>query len=303
MVRYPSVAILVHWGDPRATADVAMRYHLDGSFSKVVVVANDLEACPSDLSDTDISWIIPHRNLGFGGGCNFGARRYQASKYAFLNADVTFRPGAIKACLDALDRPDVGIAAPALYFPHGRLQSGCGSVSRYLKVPRVGSAPTRPFQECEWVTGAALFCRQEVAESVGFDGSYFLGFEDVDLGLRARSSGWKVVIVSGGAAIHPARATLKGARPVYYGVRNQIWLSRRHGSFFGSAAVSIYAMRSLPRIVIADLIKRRPSHSRLMLHGLMAGWSELPSEEEPLADEPIASRWIDWRRNQRLPSL
>jgi GT2 family glycosyltransferase len=293
----------VHWGDPRATAEIAMRYHRDRNFSKVVVVANDLEVCPNELNGSDISWIIPPRNLGFGGGCNLGARRFQASKYAFLNADVTFRPGAISACLEALDLPNVGISAPALYFPGGGLQSGCGSVSRFLKIPHAGAAPVGRLRECEWVTGAALFCRRELAEAVGFDGSYFLGFEDVDIGLRAGSSGWKVVIVSRGVAIHPARATLKGARPVYYGVRNQIWFSRRHGSFLGSALASIYVMRSFPRIVVADIIKRRPSHARLMLHGLTAGWRELPGVGEPLADEPIPSRWIDWQGNQRLPAL
>jgi GT2 family glycosyltransferase len=279
-----------------------MRYYRDRNFSKVVVVANDLEARPSEMSGSDISWIVPHRNLGFGGGCNFGASRYQASKYAFLNADVTFKTGAISECLEALDLPNVGITAPALYFPNGNLQSGGGSVSKHIKVPDVGALPTGSIRECEWVTGAALFCRREVAESIGFDGSYFLGFEDVDLGLRARSSGWKVVIVSRAVAVHPARATLKGARPVYYGARNQIWFSRRHGSFVGSAMASVYMMRSFPRIVMADLIKRRPSHALLMLRGLKAGWSELPTVGEPLADEPIPSRWIDWQRNQRLLS-
>jgi N-acetylglucosaminyl-diphospho-decaprenol L-rhamnosyltransferase len=303
MTRYPSVAILVHWGDPRATAEVAMRYHRDRSFSKVVVVANDFEACPRKLKGSDISWIIPQRNLGFGGGCNFGARRYEAKKYAFLNADVTFKPGAISACLEALDLPNVGITAPALYFPNGGLQSGCGSVSKYMKVPHVGAAPIGSLRECEWVTGAALFCRHEVTESVGFDGSYFLGFEDVDIGRRARLNGWKVVVVSRGIAIHPGRVTLKGARPVYYGVRNQVWFSRRYGSFLGSALASIYVMRSFPRILAVDVVKRRPSHARLMLHGLRAGWSKLPGVGEPLPDEPIPSRWIDWRRNQRLPSL
>jgi hypothetical protein len=54
MTRYLSIAIRAHWGDPRATPEVAMRYHRDGSFSKVVVVANDLEMCPSELNGSEL---------------------------------------------------------------------------------------------------------------------------------------------------------------------------------------------------------------------------------------------------------
>lgn len=297
--QYYSTAVIVHWGDPRPTIDVALRYDREGNFTKIVIVANDLQECPGVLQDSAVSWIIPPRNLGYGGGCNLGARLYPASKYVFLNADVTFKSKAISMCLEALDIPDVGISAPALYFPDGSLQSGCGSISRHMRIPRCSKSPRQAITECDWVTGAALFCRHEVFESIGFDGSYFLGFEDVDLAYRAKLGGWKTVIVSGEITTHPARTTLKGARPVYYGARNQIWFTRRYGSLLGSFATTLYMLRGVPRVLVADAVKRRPSHIRLMCHGLVAGWRPLPSVGEPLLDEPIPSRWIDWSNNCR----
>jgi N-acetylglucosaminyl-diphospho-decaprenol L-rhamnosyltransferase len=292
-----STAVIVHWGDTRPTIEVALRLHQEGHFSKIVIVANDLQECPSVLRDSAISWIIPSRNLGFGGGCNFGARQHPALKYAFLNADVTFDSNAVPMCLDALDIPGVGISAPALYLPSGGLQSGCGSLSRRLKIPRSNTPPAQSISECDWVTGASLFCRHEVFESVGFDGSYFLSFEDLDIGYRANQAGWKVVVVSGATATHPARTTLRGARPIYYGIRNQIWFSRRFGSFLGSIAATLYTLRVVPRVMLADVIKRRPPHSPLIYHGFIDGWGTLPSTKEPLLDEPIPSRWFDWQRD------
>jgi N-acetylglucosaminyl-diphospho-decaprenol L-rhamnosyltransferase len=289
-----STAVIVHWGDTRPTVDVALRYHRDGLFSKVVIVANDLQDRPDELHDTDVSWIVPPRNLGFGSGCNVGALRFPAAKYAFLNADVAFHSNAISLCIDALDIPDVGICAPALYFPDGSLQSGCGSVSRHMKIPRPDTAPTQPISECDWVTGASLFCRHEVLESVGFDGSYFLSYEDLDIAYRAKLAGWKVVVVSAATATHPSRTTLNGARPIYYGIRNPIWFTRRHGTFLGSLATTVYVVRKVPRVMMADIVKRRSPHTRLMYHGLVAGWGPLPKTKEPLPDEPIPSRWIDW---------
>lgn len=292
-----STAVIVHWGDPLPTIEVALRYCREGHFSKIAVVANDLQGRPGALNNSAISWIVPPRNLGFGGGCNYGARLYPASKYAFLNADVNFNPNAISMCLDALDLPGVGISAPALYLPNGDLQSGCGFLSRYLKIPRSDSPPTEPISECLWVTGASVFCKHEVFESIGFDGSYFLSYEDLDIAYRAKLAGWKVVVVAGASGTHPGRTTLKGARPVYYGMRNQIWFSRRHGSFLVSIAITLHMLRVVPRVVVADVFKRRSSHALLMYHGLIAGWRTLPTTTEPLLDEPIPSRWIDWQCN------
>jgi N-acetylglucosaminyl-diphospho-decaprenol L-rhamnosyltransferase len=292
-----ATAVIVHWGDPIPTIEAASRYYDEGHFSKIVIVANDLQECPSALLDTAVSWIIPPRNLGFGGGCNFGARQYPASKYAFLNSDVTFNRDAISMCLDALNIPGVGISAPTLYLPNGNLQSGCGTLSRYMKIARTDIMPIEPINECVWVTGASIFCRHEVFESVGFDGSYFLGYEDLDIGYRARLAGWKVVLIAGASAIHPARTTLKGARPVYYGIRNQIWFTRRFGSFLGSVGATLYMLRIVPRVLLADVVKERSPHTPLIYRGLIAGWRTIPRAGDPLPDEPIPSRWIDWRRD------
>jgi N-acetylglucosaminyl-diphospho-decaprenol L-rhamnosyltransferase len=298
MTHRSTTAVIVHWGDPRPTVELALHYLRVDSFSKIVVVANDLLEQPPELDGSAILWVVPPRNLGFGGGCNFGARVCPAAKYAFLNSDLVLAPKTISRCLDALELPDVGISAPALYFPNGGLQSGCGSVSRHLKIARSNRSPGSPISECDWVTGAALFCRYEVLESVGFDGSYFLGVEDVDFGYRAKLCGWRVVLLSEDLTTHSARATLGGARPVYYGIRNQIWFARRHGSFVCSAALTILLLRAIPRVMFADLVKRRTSHVLLLCHGLVAGWSMLPSTKDPLPDEPIPSRWIDWEENR-----
>jgi N-acetylglucosaminyl-diphospho-decaprenol L-rhamnosyltransferase len=299
MEHHGSTAVIVHWGDPAPTTEAALRYCTEGAFSKVVVVANDLQECPAALQGSAVSWLVPPRNLGFGGGCSLGARRHPAAKYAFLNADVILKPGTVTSCLEVLDLPDVGISAPALYFPDGELQSGCGFVSKYLKVAQSNNPPAGSVNECDWVTGAALFCKHEVFESVGFDGSYFLGVEDVDIGYRAKLNGWKVVLLSRDIATHPSRTTLNGARPVYYGIRNQIWFARRHGSFLGSFALTLFLLRGVPRVMLADVVKRRSSHVHLLCHGLIAGWRALPNVREPLLGEPIPSRWIDWEGNCR----
>jgi GT2 family glycosyltransferase len=298
MAHVISTAVIVHWGDSRPTIEAAIRYYRQGLFSNVVIVANDLQDRPRELFNSNIAWVVPPRNLGFGGGCNFGAWRYPAAKYAFFNSDVTLDSEAISMCLDVLDLPYVGISAPTLLFPDGTLQSGCGFLSKNIKAPICNVRPRESISECEWVTGAALFCRGELFNSMTFDGSYFLGCEDVDFCLRANRNGWKVVVISAAIGTHPARTTLKGARPVYYEMRNEIWLSRKYQSLLCNVAITLYMLRVTPRVGVADVIKkRRLSHSRLIVHGLIDGWRALPKSSEPLLDEPIPTRWIDWGQN------
>ena len=64
--------------------------------------------------------------------------------------------------------------------------------------------------DCAWVTGAVMFVRREVAETVGMDGSFFLGGEDADFCVRARRQGWRVQCCGVAPAIHHRSRVIVG---------------------------------------------------------------------------------------------
>jgi N-acetylglucosaminyl-diphospho-decaprenol L-rhamnosyltransferase len=288
-----AAAIIIHWGDVGPTIRVAEEQVASGQFDRVAVIANDLSRVA--LGDDRVEWLVPPRNLGYGGACRFGAEMIDAKLYAFLNTDLSLCGDAANRCLRALEVENVGIAAPVLLYENGHLQSGCGTWSRLLRMPQAHQWPREELASCEWVTGAALFCRGDVLREVGIDASYFMGFEDADFCERARGGGWSVVVVRDARGIHPGGATMAGGRWQYYSLRNGVWFSRRRRGFLQSIGCWLWtACVLLPRVLVADLVKKRGYvRTYSAFRAVVDATATLPVVD-PWPDEPMPQKWMAW---------
>ena len=83
------VAVVVHYGDHQRIVRSIMGHWDLKVYSRIIVVANDLSNRPAELTDDICAWIVPDRNLGFGGACQLAATAWPADVYAFFNAHVT----------------------------------------------------------------------------------------------------------------------------------------------------------------------------------------------------------------------
>jgi N-acetylglucosaminyl-diphospho-decaprenol L-rhamnosyltransferase len=151
------------------------------------------------------------RNVGYGGGVNAGSRAIdEVGDYVLVcNSDLRFSPGAIDAMVEFADaHPEVGAVGPAILNPDGSvypsarrspsLREGVGHALLGGIAPRnpwsrryreEAVAPEAP-RVAGWLSGACLLVRSEVFHGLGgFDESYFMYFEDVDLGDRIRTAG------------------------------------------------------------------------------------------------------------------
>lgn len=142
------------------------------------------------------------RNLGFGQGCNAGAREAETEFLFFLNPDTEVAPGAIEALLNAAGRygPDTGFTP--------RIANNDGSPNfkrRSVLLPRNEWLPRGwPAQETEVpvISGAAMFMRRALSERFPFDPSIFMYHEDDDWSLRVRQAGGKLVFVPNAQVTH-----------------------------------------------------------------------------------------------------
>jgi len=295
-----AIAVLVHWGDQEPTLTMATACLESGAFHRVVVIANDLiplkAATPRAPAESQVSWVIPERNLGYGAACQLATRLHDADYYAFLNTDVELLGRAAEACLAALHDGGLDIAGPVLVHHDGRLQSGCGTWSRLLQTPLIRRSPQAPISACGWITGAAMFCRREVMAEVGFDGSYFLGLEDADLCDRARERGWTVGVVRDARGIHEGGATMTEGRWQYHSLRNRVWFARKRRSTPVAVANVIWlAVALVPRVVFADTVKRRGYQlTRSAWRALIDARATLPPFGEPWPHEPVPQAWMHW---------
>jgi GT2 family glycosyltransferase len=193
-----------------------------------------------DNASTDRSWdavasgfpnviaIRSELNLGFGGGCNLGARRAQGATLVFLNPDTVVEPAWITELLKPLDsRPRAGlVTAKILMLSDPMCINTCGNTVHFtgLTLCRGLGAARESFQkeeEVEAVSGAAFAIRREVFQSLGgFDEAMFLYMEDTDLSLRARLAGWESVYAPNSIVYHDYSLKLFPLK-VFYQERNR----------------------------------------------------------------------------------
>jgi len=143
--------------------------------------------------------ILNRENAGFARACNQGAEAARADLLLFLNNDTQVTTGWLDALTGAVRRPQTGIAGAKLLYANGSIQhAGIAFIGDMPDHPHrhasADAAEVNQFRELDMVTGACLMIRRELfLQLAGFDESYRNGVEDIDLCLRARAAGWKVV--------------------------------------------------------------------------------------------------------------
>lgn len=168
------------------------------------------------------------RNLGFAAGINTGLRRIEGRHALLLNSDARVLPGALRACVEFLDRhPDVGAVGPRLLHPDGSPQRSvhplpglAGEVlprallewvlpSRFAS-ERGGDAA----RDVQALRGAALFVRAAVLREVGLlPEEYFLFLEETEWCRRIGLAGWRIVHLPEARVVHLLGASSKRKHP------------------------------------------------------------------------------------------
>jgi GT2 family glycosyltransferase len=113
----------------------------------------------------------------------------------------------------------VGVVGPMLYYPHDAIQHagvilGIGGVAghQFINLPKgdpgyFGRAMLE--QDLSCVTAACMVIRREVFDSVeGFDERFVVAFNDVDLCIRIRQKGWRILWTPAVEMYHHESASL-----------------------------------------------------------------------------------------------
>lgn len=157
----------------------------------------------------DLRVLSNDRNLGFARACNQGAAASQAEYLLFLNNDTVPHPDWLALMLAAADAdPTVGIVGARLLYPDGTIQhAGLHLVDGIPDHEFRGVAADDPrvmqSRDLDMVTGACLLIRRDLFEGLeGFDAQFVNGVEDVDLCLRARERGYRVVYCADAVVDH-----------------------------------------------------------------------------------------------------
>lgn len=234
--------VILTWNDGDLL-DAAVRSALrsEGADIRVIVVDNGSDLPPQLPSDPRITLLANRANVGVAPGRNQGAAAGEATFICFLDSDARLLPDTMRRLLAPLGRErDVALAVPVFTGQRaeasaGRAPTAADKVLRVLNL-RDGYRPvgrSGEWWDVDFGIGACQLVRRADFMAVGgFDASYFYGPEDVDLCLRLRERGCRVVQVGAAACEHPPRRRFRGLltqRGLQHGwaVARHLWRHRR----------------------------------------------------------------------------
>lgn len=224
--RHPSVSLVVPSASPELLKRclTSIRDHAGYPGLEVIVV----DSSPGSLASVpDLFAGLEHRVVRYQGpfrvgeAINLGARQATGEVLVLLNDDTEVRQADwVQRMLEPLLTPGVGIVAPTLLFADGKIQHagvGVGTGQRgcwHLCALFPGDAPgphgiLRAQRDCAAVTGACVMLTHSLFDALGgLDPAFASEFSDVDLCLRARARGLRVVVTPHAVLTHHERSSL-----------------------------------------------------------------------------------------------
>jgi GT2 family glycosyltransferase len=240
--------VIVDWRgveDTRECLNSIVAHCTHSSWEVLIVDNNDHPLVYSELLspiDPRVRIISNKRNVGFAVACNqgFEASSPTAEYILFLNNDTLLKSDLVAQCLSFFKTSLlVGAVSPCIdYFEpvgtpwfHGSMIDEASG----LAVHDNTIAQTSP-KEVPWLTGCSFFVRKDVFRSAGmFDESLFMYCEDVDVSIKIRKSGHKLVLLPDVSVVHKVSASAKRRvfKSLFFDVRNKFIMCNRHFKGYG----------------------------------------------------------------------
>lgn len=226
---------------------------------EIIVVNNCSTDGTKEYLDNEsrVRYIHMKSNANFSGGCNCGADNARGEYLLFLNNDTIVEDGWLDTLLDGMKRHGAGIVGPKLIYPDRKVQyAGTVFDERDICNYRCWMYPedhelVNFEREFHCLCAACILIKKSLFDKLkGFDERYINGCEDVDLCLRAKVLGEKIVYIPKSVVIHlesqsPGRADKNSYnRDLYL----SIWKGRLpHGARERKPPNYIWARYQCPR--------------------------------------------------------
>jgi GT2 family glycosyltransferase len=215
----------------------SVRKALKGIEGEVIVVDNN-------SSDNSLSYLIPvfpeikfiqsNENLGFARACNLGLTKATGDHILFLNPDTLLPEECLHQCLGFFStHPEAGAVGVRMLDGRGKFlkeskrafPSPKTSLYKLLGLARLfpeskvfaryhlGYLKENQDHEIDVLAGAFMMVKNAVLEKVGgFDETFFMYGEDVDLSYRIQKAGYTNYYFAGANIIHfKGESTRKGS--------------------------------------------------------------------------------------------
>ncbi|WP_431030740.1 glycosyltransferase family 2 protein [Plantibacter sp. RU18] len=240
----PSIAaVVLNWRDAENTSACIASLAQDGGLDQIIIVDNEADGTLRQALDTSNAptHVLLERseNGGFSAGVNVGLRYALDAGADFalvINNDARLHEGALSAMLAAFERDaSVGIVGPAVLNEDGSLQALGPSIGFPLRINETAGSTSPDF-----VTWACVLVSRRLLEAAGLlDETFFMYWEDVEFGYRARAAGFAVTITPDATVAHAVSSShsIAGDRVQLYSAYGLGRIAARQRSFLLASVI------------------------------------------------------------------
>jgi len=242
----------------------------------------------------NVQIIVNKTNLGYASGNNVGIKKAieDGAEYIWvLNNDTVVEKYALVELIDVFDDPTVGIASSKIYFmrdhefhykrykdnERGKVIWYAGGMidwnnvyGSHVGVDEVDHGQFEDSRETAFATGCSLMITRKCLETIGsFDARYFAYLEDMDLSMRVKKYGWKILYVPTSILWHKnAGSTSRPGNDFhqYYMTRNRL--------LFGLMYASTRTKFALIREAFRHIMSGTPPQKRAIIDALLGKWGK-----------------------------
>jgi GT2 family glycosyltransferase len=274
----PVSVVIPHFGDRRPTLDLATALLGDPPPGGVEVIVVD-DRSPQPFPPTD--GVVVHRcrvNGGFGRAANAGVRLATHPWLLILNSDIVVPPGFLTSLLAAaapLQPAVVGVrqrdpetqeelrAGHRFFGPLSLAVLHTSALRRYRgarwwrRLARTDDEEPAPSGPVDWISGAVLLLPLRLFVRLGgFDESYFMYCEEVDLQRQAHQRGVPSLIVTGIEVGHHGGASSSALDVPVEQLTSQYHYLRRWEGPAATTALTVLLTGSIALDLVVDTARR-----------------------------------------------
>jgi GT2 family glycosyltransferase len=201
-------------------------------------------AAQNNITESSLQIINTQDNLGYAKGNNIGIRealKRGADYILLLNDDTVVSPDFLSILLETAEKSTtIGIVGPAIYYfddPQKIWFAGAqfdqdSCMIKSHETPDVDNIASSDVIDSDYITGCALLIKKAVIEKIGLlDERFFLYWEDVDWGLRAKGAGLKNFVVRQSGIWHKVSLSTGGMDSplrAYHKTRSHLLMAKLH---------------------------------------------------------------------------
>ena len=274
-------AVVLNWNDADLLPNSVGSLLAQTKSCDIIVVDNASSDNSKEVINSFGTKVTPlwnTYNAGFAGGVNTGIRYAIEQGYeyiALLNNDATADKDWIKHLYEACSKNEsIGAAASAMIHMDENTYDSTGDFYTIwgLSYPRGRDEEAKGQYdnqtEIMGASGGASMFRASMFKDVGlFDEDFFAYYEDIDLGLRAHTRGWRFVFAPKAKVLHATGTTSGRVKNfgTYQGLKNQPLLLVKNLPLF-------LFIRILPRFTLAHTLFTLRALSRKQVGTVLKVW-------------------------------